>query len=62
MNLIDHKRKLARDEENCSRLAILLSILEPLLVNDSNLEKALKSNLVEILFSILHVPDEFKQY
>ena len=33
-NLISHTRKLQRDEETNSRLAILLSIYEPLLIND----------------------------
>jgi hypothetical protein len=34
VNLIDFARKLQRDEESESRLAILLSILESLLIND----------------------------
>jgi hypothetical protein len=34
-------KMLASDEETNSRMVILLSILEPLLVNDMNLEKAL---------------------
>ena len=34
VNLIDHAMKLQKDEETISRLAILLSIFEPLLIND----------------------------
>ena len=34
VNLLDHANKLNRDEESISRLAILLSILEPLLINN----------------------------
>ena len=41
INLIEKVHKEAQDEENISRLAILLSLLEPLLINDLNLEKAL---------------------
>jgi hypothetical protein len=44
-NLIFHTRHLTQDEETNSRLAILLSIFEPLLVNDLNLEKALHPDL-----------------
>ena len=44
-NLISHTRKLTQDEETNSRLAILLSIFEPLLVNDMNLEKTLLPEL-----------------
>ena len=46
INLIDLTSKLNRDEENISKLAILLSILEPLLINDLNLEKALEMRTV----------------
>ena len=41
VHLIEHTRMLNRDDETISRLAILLSVLEPLLINDMNLEKAL---------------------
>lgn len=51
---------LDKDEETLSKLAILLSILEPILINDQNLDKAFGANGMEILFSILHVPDSFK--
>ena len=34
VNLIDFANKLPKDSESESRLAILLSILEPLLIND----------------------------
>lgn len=49
MHLIEHTKLLNRDDETVSRLAILISILEPLLINDMNLEKALNCNAVEIL-------------
>ena len=42
VNLIDYSNKINRDAETESKLAILLSILEPLLVNDQNLERALE--------------------
>ena len=42
VNLIDYTNKINRDAETESKLAILLSILEPLLINDQNLEKALE--------------------
>jgi hypothetical protein len=48
---------LNRDEETVSRLAILLSILEPLVINDMNLEKALHANIIEILLSLLYLPE-----
>lgn len=47
VHLIEHTKMLNRDEETMSRLAILISILEPLLINDMNLEKALNTNVVE---------------
>ena len=57
-NLIAHTRKMQRDEETNSRLAILLSIYEPLLINDHNLERALQPNLhmVEILVDVVRMP------
>ena len=47
VHLIEHTKMLNRDEETMSRLAILVSIVEPLLINDMNLEKALNTNVVE---------------
>ena len=60
INLIEHTNLLNKDEEVVSRLAILLSILEPLLINDMNLEKALSANTVKMLLSLLYLPVEFK--
>lgn len=60
VHLIEHTKLLNRDEETMSRLAILISILEPLLINDMNLEKGLNTNAVEILLSLLYLPDTFK--
>ena len=40
-NLIAHTVQLMRNEDVNARLAILLSIYEPLLINDLNLEKAI---------------------
>ena len=51
---------LNRDDETVSRLAILISILEPLLVNDMNLEKALHAKVVELLLSLLYLPDALR--
>ena len=58
INLIDHTRKMDRDQENMSRIAILLSIFEPLLINDLNLEKALDTNIVESLVQLLALPED----
>ena len=44
-NLIRHVDSLQQTEETLSRLAILLSVFEPLLVNDQNLEKAMSPHL-----------------
>lgn len=60
MNLIDHANKLNRDEETISRLAILLSILEPLLINDMNLEKALEMDTMATLVSLLELPQHLR--
>jgi hypothetical protein len=43
-----------------SRLAILTSILEPLLINDMNLDKAIEARLMDLLLSLLYVPEEIK--
>lgn len=60
INLIDHVAKFNKDEENISRLAILLSLLEPLLINDLNLEKALELKTMDILVSLIELPDYVK--
>ena len=60
VSLIDHANKLNRDDETISRLAILTSILEPLLINDLNLERALDLNTVEILVYLLELPSHLK--
>lgn len=58
INLINHMKMVAQDEETNSRMVILLSILEPLLVNDMNLEKALLPELkiVQTLTEIIRLP------
>ena len=62
VHLLDHTRQLApRDDEAMSRLAILTSILEPLLINDWNLEKAIETKLMELLVSFLYVPEAVKE-
>lgn len=43
-----------------SRLAILTSVLEPLLVNDMNLDKAIEARLIDLLISLLYVPQDVK--
>lgn len=58
VNLIEHTRKGDRDQENMSRLAILLSIFEPLLINDLNLEKSLETSVMESLVQLLELRDE----
>lgn len=60
INLIAHVAKMNKDEENISRLAILLSLLEPLLINDLNLEKSLELGTVDILISLIELPDYVK--
>lgn len=42
-----------RDETNVQRLTVLFSILEPLLTNDQNLEKALQLDLVSTSLQVL---------
>ena len=56
VNLIDHASLLNRDEETISRLAILLSIFEPLLINDLNLERALETSIIKTLVNLLELP------
>lgn len=61
VHLIEHARSLSpRDDEAMSRLAILTSILEPLLVNDQNLDRALETKAIELLVSLLIVPEAMK--
>ena len=61
VNLLEHTKKLMpRDEETMSRLAILTSILEPILINDMNLDKAIEARLMDLLLSLLYVPEEIK--
>ncbi len=43
-----------------SRLAILTSILEPLLINDQNLDRAIEARILELLLSLLYVPEDIK--
>ncbi len=61
VHLIEHTKMLNRDDETMSRLAILISILEPLLINDMNLEKALNTNVVEQLLALLYLPEDFRE-
>lgn len=61
LHLLDHAKQIVpRDEETMSRLAILASILEPLLINDMNLEKSIEARLIDLLVSLLFVPQEVK--
>jgi hypothetical protein len=62
MHLLDHTKQLTpRDDETMSRLAILTSILEPLLINDMNLDKAIEARLMDLLISLLIVPQSIKE-
>ena len=61
VHLIEHTKLLNRDDETMSRLAILISILEPLLINDMNLEKALNTNVVDQLLALLYLPEDFRE-
>jgi hypothetical protein len=45
-----------------SRLSILISILEPLLINDQNLDRAIESRIMELLLSMFYVPEDVKIY
>lgn len=60
LNLIIHASKLSMDEETISRLAILLSILEPLLINDMNLDQALEMRTIETLVKLCELPNYIK--
>ena len=46
------------DEENKNKLAILLSILEPLIINDDNVAKGVEYELVDILIDLLTFTDD----
>ena len=62
LNLIDLTRQIRpRDDETVSRLNILTSVLEPLLVNDMNNEKAIEARIMELLVSLLYVPEEIRE-
>lgn len=62
IHLIEHTKQIVpRDDETMSRLAILTSILEPLLINDMNLDKAIEARLMDLLLSILYVPEAIKE-
>ena len=58
-HLIDTTAGLNRDEEAMSRLAILLSILEALLINDMNLEKSIHVKVVKLLLQFIYVPEAY---
>jgi hypothetical protein len=61
IHLLEHTKQISpRDEETMSRLAILTSVLEPLLVNDMNLDKAVEARVMELLVSLLVVPQDIK--
>ena len=58
VHLLEHTKQLEpRDDETMSRLAILTSILEPLLINDMNLDKAVETKIMQLLVSLLYVPE-----
>ena len=63
VHLIKHFKQLVRDENTNSRLAILLGILEPVLMNDNSLEQALHPSLqaMETLLDILRLPANMKR-
>jgi hypothetical protein len=61
--LIYNTKALGSDEEVNSRLAILLSVFEALLINENNLEKALQPAVkaLDTLSSVLILPRTLKQ-
>ena len=61
-NLTSLAAQLTRSDTAKARLAILLSIYEPLLINDLNLEKAVQPNerSIETLIEIARLPDSFR--
>lgn len=60
-NLLSIQIKQERDKENQQRIAILLSIIEPLLVNDLNLQRSQESNLVQTLIHLLELPERVRE-
>ena len=62
-NLVTHSTKLVQSEDVNARLAILLSIYEPLLINDLNLDKALQPHeqTMDTLILITQLPVSFKR-
>ena len=62
-NLISHAAQLTRTEDTQARLAILLSIYEPLLINDLNLEKAVQPSerTLDTLIEITRLSDAYKR-
>lgn len=60
-NLTTHAAQLQRTEDAKARLAILLSIYEPLLINDLNLDKAIqpRERTIETLVEISRLPESF---
>lgn len=44
-------------EERATRLGVVLSILEPLIINDQNLEIAVEKGLVLILIDLIALPE-----
>ena len=59
--LTTHAAQLQRTEDAKARLAILLSIYEPLLINDLNLDKAIqpRERTIETLVEISRLPESF---
>ena len=53
LSLLNIQSELARDEEVIRKLSVLLSIMEPLLINDQNLEKAMEDHALTIFLNIL---------
>ena len=60
MNLASLQAKANRDKESESRLAIYMSIIEPLIVNDATLRLANSVYLLNLLLELIKVPDGFK--
>ena len=58
--LLEGASKLERNEETTSKLAMLLSIVEPLILNDKNLEIALKYATTETMIDLLQIPPHVK--
>ena len=45
-----------RDDENEARMAIQLSILEPIIINDENLINGLKEGIIGCIFDLIDIP------